>query len=68
LSREALIRSSRSDVRPVTLTAYVKARSLADLPVQATSKYETVISLRTGTALGLDVLSTLLARAHEVIE
>ena len=68
MSREALIRSSRSDVRLITLTAYVKARSLADLPVQAMTKYETVISLRTGKALGLDVPPTLLAGADEVIE
>jgi len=50
------------------LTAYVKARSLPDLPVQATTKYETVISLKAGKALGRDVPPTLLARAHEVIE
>jgi len=41
------------------------ARSLADLQVQATTKYETVISLRTGKALGLDVPPTLFARADE---
>ena len=68
MSREALIRSSRSDVRPVALAAYVKARSLADLPMQATTKNETVISLRTGKALRLDVPPTLLDRADEAIE
>ena len=47
---------------------FLRGANPTDLPVEAPTKYQTVLNLKTAKALGLDVPPSLMVRADEVIE
>ncbi|MGH6724979.1 MAG: ABC transporter substrate binding protein, partial [Pseudolabrys sp.] len=58
----------RASARPASMFPASSRQKPSDLPVQVATKFEFVLNLKAAKALGLDVPTSVLLRANEVIE